>query len=72
MKLGLAQEIVNTLTENDIEAKVYEGYSGRGMFGQETTAVELTSSYDYGTACGAAPELADFRRDSLGKGLVIY
>jgi hypothetical protein len=42
------------------------------MYGRETAAVELLSSYDYGTACAAAPELADFRRDSLGKGLIVY
>jgi hypothetical protein len=72
MDLNVAQEIVSTLTENDIDAKVYEGYSGRGMYGRETVAVELLSSRDYGIACGAAPELADYRRDSLGHGLVVY
>lgn len=39
MKLETAKRIVDIAEENGIELKLYENYSGRGMFGRTTTGI---------------------------------
>jgi len=63
-----AKRIIRRVNQRDGEgaATLYENYSGRGMFGQTTCGVVL-SSY-------AVTELdkKKFRRDSMGKDVILY
>ena len=63
------------------EGEVYEGYSGRGMCGEETSGVESEESDAYimlnlwrrlHEAGAAPPPPRNLRRDSLGRGTIIY
>lgn len=65
------------------EAEMYDGYSGRGMFGERTWAVDIPADLDLAAAVArhmrrlsreefaAAPELDGLRRDQMGKSSVV-
>jgi len=36
MNIELAKQLVKIAEDNGVEARVYEDYSGRGMFGKKT------------------------------------
>lgn len=74
MELSTAQQVVEKLEDNGIEAQVYEGYSGRGMFGRTTAGVQLNHRYDMDDAEDICPELklAKVSQDSLGLGVILY
>ena len=56
------------LNAKGIEAEAYDGYSGRGMFGEETFALTVSSPY----ATVARELVRGARIDSLGLDFVIY
>lgn len=44
MDKRIAEIIVEACEENDVEASIYEDYSGRGMYGKTTTGVVVSGS----------------------------
>ena len=44
MQYDLAVKIVECLDEFDVPAEIYEGYSGKGMYGRKTTGVVTNCS----------------------------
>ena len=88
MKKEVAEYIVECCQEEGIEAVIYEGYSGRGMYGKQTEGVQVDGSIvDVLTAVlkwlpdtGEAERISslmvidgeNLRQDSLGKGIIIY
>lgn len=79
MTLEQATDLVAELAgEYGVNASVYEGYSGRGMFGRSVVGIILDSTGDLITLGYAAAELeipiGDLpqRTDSLGLGVIIY
>lgn len=52
-----------------IEAKAYNGYSGRGMFGAETAAITVSRPYDLDEARMIA---GNCKYDQLGHGYILY
>lgn len=69
MELKKARNAVNKLNAEGHEARLYEGYSGRGMFGGMTTGVVVR--YAEG-AFGVCPGLKKCRRDNLGFDTILY
>jgi hypothetical protein len=84
MDKKLAEQLVDMLNEEGDEAEVYEGYSGRGMYGNSTTGVTCNS---LGTllsiVISRANELVnndgdpiyettEFSTDSMGRDTIIY
>lgn len=77
MDRTLRNELLDIAAEAGIGADAYEGYSGKGMLGTRTAAIEIDRISD-------AYLLADMyednnpgkrvivRTDSLGKGFVMY
>lgn len=86
MEKRVAEFLVELLEDGGKEASLYEGYSGRGMYGKETTGVVLGSFSDLVEAMWAgAPRLAEaiergdlpeyidgFAKDSMGYDTIIY
>ncbi len=85
MERSLAEALVEACDQAGIEAKVYEGYSGRGMYGRETTGISLEGNFtDLTSAVINQPDLFvnedgnpkfevdGFRTDSLGMGTIVY
>jgi hypothetical protein len=72
MELKTAKRIVAKLNENDIEASLYEGYSGRAMFGDTTAGVSLDSHYNLEQAKRLCRGLTKCRQDQLGRGVILY
>ena len=83
MTMELAQWLETACERYGIEAEVYEGYSGRGMYGSKTTG--LTFSGDMGQLLLAAltaarddgddmPEIdMEFlHTDNMGRDTIIY
>lgn len=78
MTIEQAHEMVDLLSEHDVEAQVYEGYSGRGMYGRETVGIVLPDQSavlllgfcwgENGYDAGDLPR----RFDSMGRGLILY
>ena len=76
------------LIEDFCDAEIYEGYSGRGMYGRETTGVTVNSLSEVAASMIAnAEEVAvrvaelkaagvemptGFRQDSMGYDTIIY
>lgn len=52
MKLRHAERIIEWCEDNDLEARIYEGYSGKFMYGAETTAIIVKSPEVVGLAIG--------------------
>jgi hypothetical protein len=65
MELAVAKRVVDVLGEMDVEAEVYEDYSGRGMFGRTTTGIVCGSGdaakigYAYAVAIATEAEEND-------------
>lgn len=77
MDVEQAQELVDALDELGYDAEVYEGYSGRGMYGSQVTAITSDSDIRMALAYVAGQTGLDFeevpqRTDSMGRGVVIY
>jgi len=86
MKRAVAEIIVDLLQDAGHDAKIYEGYSGRGMFGVETTGIDTsaTSEYVAGLVAGkkdkeefdekerALLNAVVIRGDNLGLGYIVY
>lgn len=71
MQLKTAKAIVQAAAELGLEISLYENYSGRGMYGETTTAVTGDRS-DITEAAVSAKQTTRFRWDSLGKSSVAY
>jgi tRNA(Ile2) C34 agmatinyltransferase TiaS len=65
--------------------EIYEDYSGRGMFGETTTAITFDSNLEFYEAIAdvmvneeqeqremVADFLRNIQKDSLGNGIIIY
>lgn len=73
MKLKNAEVIVEDLQERGFEADVHEGYSGRGMFGEETAGVDCDCDpIQVGISMGRLGIDDSTRQDSMGKGVIVY
>lgn len=65
-------KIVNAAKQNELNVSKHPNYSGRGMFGEQTLAIS-GDEYDILDALMHAHiSMREFRRDSLGKGYIIY
>ena len=71
-----AVELMNFLQDEGYEAELYEGYSGRGMYGNTTTGVTTDASPGTMESMEEDMENADidpsFRRDSMGLDYIYY
>lgn len=72
MKLEHAQQIVDHLNDEGIDATVYEEYSGRFMYGRTTAGVVTRHSDDVCIAIGRLGIPHDPRRDSMGLDQIVY
>jgi hypothetical protein len=91
MKADLATRFIDTANEMDFEVELYDeghGYSGRGMYGEGTTAITLDSSEHFMRVLVAVAfrmgqddpdsdgietdELMQLRTDHLGTSTVVY
>ena len=78
MERERAEQIVEVLLENGVEASLYEDYSGRGMYGKTTTGIKCDSRDDVLYAAGIADQREgagwdpDLAVDRLGHGYIIY
>ena len=59
-----AKSLVSRLRRQGYEARVYEGYSGRGMYGRTTFGVE--------TSVGQIKTKFSIRSDNLGLNYIYY
>lgn len=64
-----AQKLAAAIINAGGSAAVYNGYSGRGMYGASTTGVTTKSD---GARYAADLGLPRLRVDSLGKGFIYY
>lgn len=66
MKLATAKAMVKRVNERegDEVASLYEGYSGRCMYGETTAGVVLPG--------WAVPKSTKHRRDSMGLDMILY
>lgn len=69
MDIEKAEAIVDKLNDKGIDARLHEGYSGRGMFGATTAGVIVA---DRTAAVAVCPDLATCRRDNLGFDTILY
>lgn len=86
MQHELAKLLVDVANDNDIDASLYENYSGRGMYGNTTTGLVVNTQSDlstllYNGAIAIAkgiesgeldPELSSIRSDNLGCDVIFY
>lgn len=76
MKIDHARAIVDAGRELGCDMEVSEGYSGRGMFGEETAAVIYDDESGFLEAVQMAAQdvgvIEGMRFDDLGKGRVAY
>lgn len=85
MKLENAQRIAKAAEDNDLDVRLYESYSGRGMFGRQTAglvgsqsdilkAVAMTA-YNIGQEGESIDEFMsdlDLSWDSMGRDSIAY
>ncbi|HUX16827.1 MAG TPA: hypothetical protein VMW52_10170 [Phycisphaerae bacterium] len=66
MKLSTAKAMVRRINKREGEgvASLYEGYSGRYMYGDKTEGVVAPF--------WALPENSKYRRDNMGMDMIIY
>ena len=57
-----AKAVIKRIEDKGGEAKLYEGYSGRGMFGRET----------FGVVVGSIPRGCKWRTDNMGMDYILY
>jgi uncharacterized NAD-dependent epimerase/dehydratase family protein len=86
MNRNLAETLAEALEEKGCSARVRGGYSGRGMLGEQTTAIVVEDFCGEADIISAVIENAEIfveegeskypranlRMDAMGKGLVIY
>lgn len=86
MQKKIAKLIVEACQAEGMEVSLHENYSGRGMHGSATSGISLgrwESETGVQDACHRnrgifdeedieVPRIENFRRDSLGLGLIIY
>lgn len=80
MNIETARGIVQSAKDLDLDLELYEGYSGRGMYGEKTTGIRysfladlLVSVANYAIHSVDLPgELQDIRTDNLSTGYIIY
>lgn len=76
MQLEQAQELMNFLQDEGYEAELYEGYSGRGMYGNTTTGVTTDASPGAMESMEEDMENVDidtsFRHDDMGLDYIYY
>lgn len=65
MELAQAKRLISRINKNGGKARIYEGYSGRGMFGDKTTGV-VCGPYDIDF------KKTKFRYDNLGLDMIVY
>jgi len=76
MQLSDAIELVDFLESKGYDAELYEQYSGRGMYGSETTGVTTNASPNSMDNLEEDLEEAEidteFRRDNMGLDYIYY
>jgi len=72
MKLEDAEQIVDFLDSEGVEATLYEDYSGRAMFGTTTAGVVTSNAGDVAYAMGALSLKLTPRTDSMGLDIISY
>jgi len=76
MELPTAIDLVEFLQNEGYEAELYEGYSGRSMYGRTTTGVTTDARPHSMEAMEEDMESADidpdFRSDSMGLSYIYY
>ena len=72
MKLDYAEQIVEYMETEGTKASLYEGYSGRGMYGRETSGVVAESVGDVTYAMGALGIKERIQTDSMGLDVIVY
>ena len=76
MDRSAAIDLMNFLQEEGYEADLYDDYSGRGMFGSETTGVTTDARPDSMDKMEEAMEEAEidpcFRKDNMGLDYIYY
>jgi hypothetical protein len=72
MKIEHAKQIVEFLESEGTEASLYEGYSGRFMYGKETAGVVTKSLGDVAYALGALGIRVKPKTDSMGLDIIAY
>lgn len=82
MNIEAAEKIVNVLS-GEIYCEVYEGYSGRGMYGEKTTGIVCNSLQDLLAATWKnihelaeaninMIDIVDIEIDNMGQGIIVY
>ena len=66
MELKQAKAMVARINkkEGEVVASLYEDYSGRGMFGETTTGVDMPPR--------CVPKGTKFRTDNMGLDMIVY
>jgi hypothetical protein len=76
MQMQDAVELMNFLENQGFDAKLYEDYSGRGMYGNTTTGVTTDASPGEMEFMEEEMEEAEidpaFRKDSMGLDYIYY
>lgn len=87
MNLTTARVLVEAGYDIGVDVALYEGYSGRGMFGKVTDAVTVSNLADFAAVAAKAginlersredeteflEDLQKLRQDSLGRSIIIY
>ena len=83
MDIAIAREIVAATEGTENPAQLFESYSGRGMFGKTTAAVEINNLAEWTVAVAqtvassddpyaVAMAMAKIRYDDLGRGMIFY
>lgn len=82
--MKLAETLVQVCEDEGLDVKLYESYSGRSMYGRETTGVVihegdvqdiLRAVINNATCFIAVSEMFtvnNFKVDSMGKGIILY
>ena len=71
MDKAKAEKIVAMLQDEGFTARVYDDYSGRGMYGKTTTAV-VSNDLSRALAVAGKKGVKRPQWDQLGKGYIIY
>jgi len=72
MKKSDCEKIVKYLHENFEKAELHEDYSGRGMFGEKTCAVEVENPSNVAIAMKDLKMCKGFNTDNLGFNYICY
>jgi hypothetical protein len=72
MKLENASKIFYYLEDKGTPVEIFEGYSGRGMYGEETTGIVVDNAMDVAHAMGHLGIEDNQRTDSMGLQTIVY